>query len=579
MSTPLAEGPAGPAPDSAVPHLGDPGDLANPFSYARAAELDRVEGFPDEACRDLDRLGVPAHYVPVEHGGVLQGYDRLVSVVRRLARRDLTLAVAHVKTFLGAVCVWTAGEKEQRAALAARVLRGEPVAWALTEPEHGSDLFASGTVAEPGPGGYLLTGRKWPVNNATRSGLVCVLARTDPEGGPRGFSFLLVDKAALPSASFAHLPKVRTHGIRGADISGIAFERAPVPAAALVGRSGNGIDTVLRALLLTRTVSTGLSLGAADQALALTGGFVREGVAAGRPLLEMGRNRRILGRAHAARLAAESVVELAARGLHVLPGEAAVSAAVAKSFVPTAVDRLIADCADIMGARGFLTEHYEHGRFQKLQRDHRIVGIFDGNTFVNQHSLIRQFPVLARHRASGRSAGLAPLADLAETVPPLEPDRLSLVAHRGCSLVGGAADLAEQVAAAPAPPALAAAARRFGEQCERVHERIARTDPAAAKSPPAQAFVLASDYEACFAGAAALALWLHGHRREARGPQAHLWQGGLWTEAVLTYVGELLEQRDAVRTSAFDRLAAAVEGSAGGTLPSLIGDDAEGGRR
>ncbi|MFD0392030.1 hypothetical protein ACFQ3Z_01700 [Streptomyces nogalater] len=93
-------------------------------------------------------------------------------------------------------------------------------------------------------------------------------------GGSRGFGLFLVDRDRLPPGAWQVLPKVRTHGIRGADISGFVLHGAQVPADALIGGPGDGIALVLKSLQLTRTACVGLSLGAADHALRLTRDFV-----------------------------------------------------------------------------------------------------------------------------------------------------------------------------------------------------------------------------------------------------------------------------------------------------------------
>src|SRR5690606_29254778 len=106
-----------------------------------------------------------------------------------------------------------------------------------------------------------IDGEKWLINNATRGDLVCVLARTGAVGEARGHSLFLVDKHVLPPGSYRCLPKVRTHGVRGADISGIAFTGAEVPADAMVGEPGTGLEVLLKALQITRTLCGGMSLG------------------------------------------------------------------------------------------------------------------------------------------------------------------------------------------------------------------------------------------------------------------------------------------------------------------------------
>src|SRR5688500_7662408 len=79
--------------------LGDPGDHAGTFSLARVAELDRREEFPADICRELDEMGVPAYYVPRRFGGAVRTFEDTLQVVRVMARRDLTTAIGHAKTF------------------------------------------------------------------------------------------------------------------------------------------------------------------------------------------------------------------------------------------------------------------------------------------------------------------------------------------------------------------------------------------------------------------------------------------------------------------------------------------------
>jgi alkylation response protein AidB-like acyl-CoA dehydrogenase len=216
-------------------HLGDPHDPGTEFSYRDAAELDAKEEFPERACAALDAWGLPAHYVPAAYGGALGDYEQLLALIRTMARRDITVAIGHGKTFLGSVCTWVAGEPATALRLGALVRSGAQVSLGLTERSHGSDLMAGELIAEPHGGDYRVSGEKWLINNATRGRLLCVLARTSPVGGPRGFSLLLIDKESLPEGTYRCTPKVPTLGIRGADISGVVFEGAPVDRTAVVG--------------------------------------------------------------------------------------------------------------------------------------------------------------------------------------------------------------------------------------------------------------------------------------------------------------------------------------------------------
>lgn len=532
-----------------------------PFAPAKVAELDRKEAFPEAAVAALDDFGLAAHYVPVKHGGQLAHYPDLVALWRTVARRDLTAAIGHGKTFLGGACTWVEGNASQAAALGKAMLNGARVSWGLTERHHGSDLLAGELSATRNiAGGWKLHGEKWLINNATRGQLVSVLARTDPAGGPRGFSVFMVDKRTLPPTAFHSLPKERTHGIRGADISGIAFTGADVPDTALVGRQGGGIELVLKALQLTRTVAVAMSLGAADHALRLTVDFAKAHQLYERRLVDLPRARRPLGQAATQLLLAEAVTCVGSRSLHALTSEASLTSALTKAFVPSAINDMIAQLADLMGARSFLSDVYAHGMFQKLERDHRIIAIFDGSTLVNRNAVINQFPVLVRAwRQERRDAeGLATAATLSAPLPEPDLSRLALISLGGCSVVQGLPAALQRLQAlgegGGVPKNVTFLARALGAATAAVHERMAAHPPSPRDVPP-EAFHLAEHYEACFAGAACLHLWLN-HQDRATGP---LWSDALWLEACLVNVlTRLGVQTVPDAADVFDRLAAAV---------------------
>ena len=566
--------------------LGDPADPDTVFSYANCVALDEREEFPADICAQLDAWGVPDYYVPAEYGGRLDDYEQFVQLMRAVSRRDLTVAVGHGKTYLGAAAVWVAGSRPQAERLAADIRAGTAVSLGLTERAHGSDLLAGEVSAVPlentaaGPS-YAITGEKWLINNVTRGGQLALLARTDPAGGPRGFSVLLVDKRELSPGGYTCLDKVRTLGIRGADISGIAFHRAEVPTGAMIGPPGSGIETILKALQLTRISCVALSLGAADHALALTLDFARTRELYGRTLIELPKARHTLAAAAADLLVAEAVAIVASRAVHLLTGQLSVVSAVAKYLIPTGTDALIARLARQLGARAFLKEVYARGMFQKVDRDHRVVGLFDGNTLVNLSALINQFRPLARawdRAGSGGADGpaAAALFRLDAPLPPVDPARLSLLAGADtvlASLPDSVARLERATGDAPENGTGSAvlrgalgAARRVADTADQVHAEMARTaDPAPAASP--RAFDLARRYSLCFAAAACLGLWAHNHLGTAKGGPDRadpLWRDGVWLRAalhrLLAQFGGVSERRETGPGAAADPTAAAAYG-------------------
>ncbi|GGV61861.1 acyl-CoA dehydrogenase [Streptomyces longisporoflavus] len=540
--------------------LGDPNDPRATFSYERCTELDEKEEFPADICRLLGEWGLSDYYVPVQHGGRLNDYEQLLQLLRAVARRDLTTAIGHGKTYLGGVCVWVAGGAEQAERLGADIRAGVPVSLGLTERAHGSDLLACEVNGRPAGtpddsdgddnddrDGWLVSGEKWLINNATRGSLVSLLTRTDPAGGPRGFSVLLVDKRELDEATYRHLPKVDTHGIRGADISGIFFDGARVPRGALVGAEGAGIETVIKALQLTRTMCAALSLGAGDHGLRIALDFAEERELYGRRLIELPKARRTLGAAAADVLLHEALALVASRAVHTQTAEMSLTAAVTKYLLPSGTEGVLTELTRLLGARAFLKDVYAHGRFQKLDRDHRIVGLFDGNTLVNLNSVVNQFRSLVRghRRGTGDTAGAAAAQDLGAALPPLDPGRLSVVARRGSGIIAGLpGDVAELTRRAQSRPGLwpaVAAARRLLAVTDTVHAEMEIHQDVVTDVTPA-AFETARRYTLCYAGAAVLGLWTANADRFAEGPTAALWRDALWLRAaldrVLTGLGE-----------------------------------------
>ncbi|MFJ6620002.1 acyl-CoA dehydrogenase family protein [Kitasatospora sp. NPDC091335] len=562
-----------------------------PFDAAALAALDEADAFPADACRALDEAGLPRYYVPAEHGGALDDFGVVMRLLRAVSRIDLTVAAAHGKTYLGAVPTWIADVAEPARRLGRRITAAEVVSCALTERHHGSDLLAGEVAARPAPdGGWLLDGEKWLINNVTRAGLVTVLARTDDAGGPRGFSLFLVDKARLAPGAHTALPKVPTYGIRGADISGIAFHRALLPADALIGAPGQGVEIIVKALHITRTCCAAMSLGAGDHALRLAFDFAAAHRAGGAPLAPGERDtalarqphvRRELGEAAAGLLLAEATGLVVVRSLHALTGEMSVISAVAKAYVPAQTDAVIARLLYLLGPHGLLGAGDPHGQFAKAERDHRIIGIFDGSSLVNRNALIEQFPRIARGYRKGRvdADGLAEAAAPHTPPRPFRPASLSLLSTGGCSVVAGlpgaVADLRERAArepdggtTAPVPPhsllPVLSLAERLLDATDRLHEAMAvvRFTP---RAVPTEAFDLAERYELCFAASGALHLWLRGTRAGV-GAVPDAWLRGCLVKA-LTDLGEPVEDAEA---EVLDDLADELLACPPGTFLSLL---------
>jgi alkylation response protein AidB-like acyl-CoA dehydrogenase len=417
-------------------YLGDPLHSQDGFSFKNAVELDEQEAFPQAACQLLERWGFHQYYIPAAYGGKFTSYETMLALMRVVARRDLTVAIGHGKTYLGSVSGWVGGTEAQKHALARLIADRVPVSLGLTERAHGSDLLASEVQATPVANGFVLSGEKWLINNATRGRVLTVFAQTDVSRGARGFSLFLVDKDCLTPGAYICLPKVKTHGIRGADISGIRFHAAFLPHDALIGPRGSGLELVLKGLQITRTMCVSLSLGAADTALRATLQFALSRRLYGNTVFAIPYARSLLVETFLDLIVCDCVAIAATRALHVATAQMSLWSAVIKYFVPTTIEQVMHTLSVVLGARYYLREAHWEGIFQKMVRDNALVSLFDGSTVVNLHAIALQLRHLAKQRTNMSDRQEGELATCLENtfaldipLPDFDPERLTLFNH------------------------------------------------------------------------------------------------------------------------------------------------------
>jgi alkylation response protein AidB-like acyl-CoA dehydrogenase len=500
------------AAESLEQRLGDPFAPDNVFSFGNAVALDEREEYPEEACEILDALKVSDYYVPSQLGGELKSYEEFIAVLRVIARRDLTVAIAHGKTYLGAVATWVGGSDEQQRRLVDIIRSGSQVALALTERAHGSDLLSSEVEAASVAGGYALSGEKWLINNATRGRALTVFAKTGAGSDPRGFSLFLVEKNG--SSTYKTLPKIKTHGIRGADISGISFDRTLLPEDAVIGRIGAGLEILLKAFQLSRTVITGLSLGAADTALRITVDFALARKLYGDSVFAIPHARRLLCDAFIDLLICECVSIASARSIHVEPEQMSLRSAISKFFVPVTVEKILKSLSVVMGARQYLRQEHCDGVFQKIYRDNAILSLFDGSTAVNLHGIGTQLAQLTRRVEHAElSNRLAQIFSLTQTLPDFDPAALTLHNKGRDSILQGFTLSLEKLSSIKPKDAtlelIEDRARSILTEVERLRERVAASlsDNGFNKSP--EMFEQAEKYCALEAAACCVHMWVH----------------------------------------------------------------------
>lgn len=491
--------------------LGDPYTPENLVSFANLMEHDEEEAFPRDAFEKLNREGVARYYVPLDLGGSLFSFEELIHLARVVARRDLTLAIAHGKTLLGAMSVWVAGTVSQKKAMAALILGGDLVALGLTEKDHGGDLLACSLEATKCGRTFRLSGEKWLINNASRCRAIVLFARErDPDSAREIHSLFLADKERLASGSFEPLPKIRTLGVRGMDVSGLRFRGAVVPLSARVGPPGAALDITLRSMQVTRTVAAALSLGTADTALRTTLDFAVSRSLYGGSLIDIPSVKHVLAECFAELLGCECLAVAAARAIQAAPERMGVLSAVAKYFIPVTVEELVGRLKVVLGARHYLREEHDWGLFQKLLRDVSLIGLFDGSTAVNLNFLTSQLPRLFQLGSGRRDEPVVDWFRLDCRLP--KPDLSSLANRPPCreTLFDAVNDALGDLEGSP-PEGILDLAEKLRARVEEI-ERRARwlaSEKGRSLRRSRHAFDLAAAASEAYAIAASCLVWVH----------------------------------------------------------------------
>ena len=430
--------------------LGDPFSPEAPISFRSLVRHDEREEPPSEAFEILRACGVHAQLVPQAFGGRLTSFEELLALVRVVSRRDLVLTTGLGTTMLAAIPVWAWGDDDQRRQVAQMLLgAGAFGSFAVSERDAGSDFLATAARAEAATGGYRLTGEKWLIGNASRSSFVVTLVRTEP-----ALSLLFIRPDQLPAGALRRLPKIRTLGLRGHDMGGMAFNDCPLPASALLGRSGRGMEMALTTLQYTRTMIGGMALGAADTALRLALGWGRDRRLYGKPIREIPVVRSLLVGSFIDILIAECMTTITARALTLAPRRTSLWAAVTKYLVPNLSERIVRDASIVLSARSYLREGIGDGIFQKIARDVAITSIFEGTQLVQLAMIGSQLAQLVRiGRRDGERVDLDRLCDLGMPAPAWDPSStgLRIADPGGDELVEhwfGQPDCADEVVAA-----------------------------------------------------------------------------------------------------------------------------------
>lgn len=359
-------------------------DFAQGMVAPRAAGIDHENRFPGDLVQhaaELDLLGI---VIPAEYGGAGLDHVCFTLLIEEIAAVSGTLAViVDVHTSVGSEPILDFGTEEQKQRYLPRLARGEILgAFALSEPDYGSDAAHLATSARSVSGGYRLSGTKTFITNVGQAGLYIVMARVDGEPGARGISAFLVES----DASGVHCGEpMHKMGLRGSSTGELVLDNVEVPQENLLGQRGEGFKVAMRALDSGRIGISAQAVGLARGALDLATSYSAE--------------RRQFGQAISRFEGIQFMVADLATAVdasRLMTWEAAAAcdagqpftqrAAMAKLMSTDTAMRVTTDAVQILGGYGYIKEFPA----ERYMRDAKATQIYEGTNQIQRVVIARE---------------------------------------------------------------------------------------------------------------------------------------------------------------------------------------------
>ena len=247
------------------------------------AEMDAKEEFSHEMLEEYRKSGMFGLWLPEEYGGLGGGITCLAMAFEELSRVCAGLALTPGTTALGAIPMYLAATKEQRERWCYDLASGKKLwAFALTEPEAGSDATALKTTAIKDGDFYVVNGTKHFISTGKEADFYTVAVNTNPARGARGISLLVIEKGT-PGFTFGK--KEQKMGIRTNPTYELIFENVRVPKENLLGSEGRGLLYLQETLDYSRPGVAAQAVGIAQGALDETIPYLRTRKQFGQPII------------------------------------------------------------------------------------------------------------------------------------------------------------------------------------------------------------------------------------------------------------------------------------------------------
>lgn len=362
-------------------------DAVRQFAQERlrpfAEQWDCEHRFPREAIEQMAELGLFGMLVPEQWGGSDTGYVAYAMALEEIAAGDGACStIMSVHNSVGCVPILKFGSEQQKQQFLTPLATGAMLgAFALTEPQAGSDASSLKTRARLEGDHYVLNGCKQFITSGQNAGVVIVFAVTDPAAGKRGISAFIVPTDS-PGYQVARVEdKLGQHA---SDTCQIVFENVRVPLANRLGEEGEGYRIALANLEGGRIGIAAQSVGMARAAFEVARDYARERESFGKPLIE---HQAVAFRLAdmATRIAVARQMVHHAAALRDAGRPALVEASMAKLFASEMAEKVCSDALQTLGGYGYLSDF----PLERIYRDVRVCQIYEGTSDIQRMVIAR----------------------------------------------------------------------------------------------------------------------------------------------------------------------------------------------
>jgi alkylation response protein AidB-like acyl-CoA dehydrogenase len=347
-----------------------------------AAELDREGKFPTAIVKELAELGLMGVNLPAALGGAEAGVVAYSLAMTEVARGCASTAVTMAVTNMVGEVIARFGTDEQRERYIPKLTSGEYAAgaFALSEPEAGSDPGAMRTTAERTSTGWVLRGQKQWITSGAYAGVFVVWART---GGPgtKGISTFLVE-AGTPGLKVGKAEDKL--GLRASNTVPLSFEDCALDADALLGVENEGFKTAMMALDGGRIGIASQAIGIATAALGEAVAYAKDRRQFGRPIADFQAIQWMLADSKT-ELDAARLLTLRAAQHKEMGASFSTEAAMAKLFASEAANRICDRAVQVHGGYGYVRDFAA----ERHLRDVRVTRIYEGTSEIQRTVIAR----------------------------------------------------------------------------------------------------------------------------------------------------------------------------------------------